>query len=101
MSRKFNTKKFIKDVLNDRYALVIGNEIIFDTKIEPTGDAYQYFLLKVNDNSNVQYGSCHEIDIVNFFFTKTRLSIGDYMTEIRNMDSQRVTIMYDVDYLLA
>ena len=32
MSRKFNTKKFIKDVLNDRYALVIGNEIIFDTK---------------------------------------------------------------------
>lgn len=24
MSRKFNTKKFIKDVLNDRYALVIG-----------------------------------------------------------------------------
>ena len=36
MSRKFNTKKFIKDVLNDRYALVIGNEIILDTKIEPT-----------------------------------------------------------------
>lgn len=35
MSRKFNTKKFIKDVLNDKYALVIGNEIIFDTK-EPT-----------------------------------------------------------------
>ena len=25
MSRKFNSKKFIKDVLNDRYALVIGN----------------------------------------------------------------------------
>ena len=36
MSRKFNTKKFIKDVLNDRYALVIGNEIILDTKIEPS-----------------------------------------------------------------
>ena len=26
MSRKFNTKKFIKDVLNDRYALFIGNQ---------------------------------------------------------------------------
>ena len=26
MSRKFNTKKFIKDVLNGRYALVIGND---------------------------------------------------------------------------
>ena len=36
MSRKFNTKKFIKDVLNDKYALVIGNEIILDSKIEPT-----------------------------------------------------------------
>ena len=36
MSRKFNTKKFIKDVLNDRYALVIGNEIILNTKIEPS-----------------------------------------------------------------
>ena len=39
MSRKFNTKKFIKKVvLNDKYALVIGNEIVFDTKVEPTGD---------------------------------------------------------------
>lgn len=36
MSRKFNTKKFIKDVLNDKYALVIGYEIVLDTKIEPT-----------------------------------------------------------------
>ena len=36
MSRKSNTKKFIKDVLNDRYSLVIGNEIILDSKVEPT-----------------------------------------------------------------
>ena len=41
MSRKFNTKKFIKDVLNDKYALVIGNEIILNTEIEPTGDVHQ------------------------------------------------------------
>lgn len=61
MSRKFNTKKFIKDVLNDKYALVIGNEIILDTKIEPTGDVHQYFLRKVNENSNVQYENYHEI----------------------------------------
>ena len=61
MSRKFNTKKFIKDVLNDRYALVVGNEIILDSKIEPTGDVHQYFLRKVNENSNVQYESYHEI----------------------------------------
>ena len=61
MSRKFNTKKFIKDVLNGRYALVIGNENILDTKIEPTGDVHQYFLRKVNDNSNVQYENYNEI----------------------------------------
>ena len=61
MSRKFNTKKFIKDVLNDKYALVIGNEIILDTKIEPTGDVHQYFLKKVNENSNVQFENYHEI----------------------------------------
>ena len=61
MSRKFNTKKFIKDVLNDKYALVVGNEIILDTKIEPTGDVHQYFLRKVNENSNVQYENYYEI----------------------------------------
>lgn len=61
MSRKFNTKKFIKDVLNDNYALVIGNEIILDNRIEPTGDIHQYFLKKVNENSNVQYENYNEI----------------------------------------
>ncbi len=61
MSRRFNIKKFIKDVLNDKYALVIGNEIILDTKIEPTGDVHQYFLRKVNETTNVQYENYHEI----------------------------------------
>ena len=46
MSRKFNTKKFIKDVLNDRYALVIGNEMILDAKIEPTEDVRAYFFIR-------------------------------------------------------
>lgn len=61
MSRKFNTKKFIKDVFNDKYALVIGNEIILDPKIEPTGDVHQFFLRKVNEVSNIQYESYDEI----------------------------------------
>lgn len=61
MSRKFNTKKFIKDVLNDKYALVVGNEIILDSKIEPTGDVHQYFLRKVNETSSVQYENYNEI----------------------------------------
>lgn len=61
MSRKFNTKKFIKDVLNDKYALVIGNEIILDTKIEPTGDVHHFFLKKVNENSSMPYKNYNEI----------------------------------------
>lgn len=61
MSRKFNTKKFIKDVLNDRYALVIGNEIVLDSKIESTGDVHQYLLRKVNENSSVHYENYSEI----------------------------------------
>lgn len=61
MSRRFNTKKFIKDVLNDKYALVIGNEILLDTKIEPTGDVHNYFLKKVNENSGVQYDDYYDI----------------------------------------
>lgn len=59
--RRFNTKKFIKDVLNDKYALVVGNEVILDSKIEPTHDVHQYILRKVNDNSNLQYENYHEI----------------------------------------
>ena len=61
MSRKFNTKKFIKDVLSDKYALVIGNEIILDSRIEPSGDVHEYLLRKVNENSNVQYEDYSEI----------------------------------------
>lgn len=61
MSRKFNTKKFIKDVLNDKYALVIGNETILDTILEPTGDVQQFLLRKVNETSNVQYENYNEI----------------------------------------
>ena len=37
MSRKFNTKKFIKDVLNDRYALVVGSDIIINLKDKADG----------------------------------------------------------------
>lgn len=60
MNRKFNTKKFIKNVLNDRYALVIGNYVL-DAKMESSGDVHQYFLRKVNEYSNVQYENYHEI----------------------------------------
>ena len=61
MSRRFNKKKFIKDVLNERYALVIGNEIILNPKIESTRDVQQFFLKKVNEFSNVEYQDYNEI----------------------------------------
>lgn len=61
MSRKFNTKKFIKDVLNDKYALVIGNEVILDAKVESTNDVHQFLLRKVNETSNVPFQQYNEI----------------------------------------
>lgn len=63
MSRKFNKKKFIKDVMANKYALVIGNEMILDNKIESTGDIHNYLLRKVNENSNVQYERFTEISL--------------------------------------
>lgn len=61
MSRRFNKKKFIKDVLNERYALVIGNEIILNPKVETTGDVQQFFLKKVNESSSIEYQNYNEI----------------------------------------
>lgn len=61
MIREFNTKNFIKEVLNDNYALVIGSEIILDKEIEPTGDVHQFFLRKVNETSPLQYKDYYEI----------------------------------------
>lgn len=61
MPRRFNMNKFIRDVLNDKYALVIGNEIILDEEVEPSHDVHQYFLRKVNEASAVEYSSYYDI----------------------------------------
>ena len=61
MPRRFNMNKFIKDVLNDRYALVIGNEIILDEKVEPSRDVHQYFLKTVNKTSAIEYTDYYDI----------------------------------------
>lgn len=58
---RFDYKKFIKDVLNAQYALVVGNEIILDEKLEPTRDVHQYFLRIINEKQSVQYENYHEI----------------------------------------
>ncbi|MBQ2099171.1 MAG: hypothetical protein II480_13400, partial [Bacteroidales bacterium] len=50
-------------MLNNKYALVIGNENILDPKIEPTRDVHQYLLRMVNENSRVQYDSYYDIAI--------------------------------------
>jgi hypothetical protein len=59
--RKFNINSFIKDILNNKYALIIGPEIILDTTIEPTGDIHQYFLNIVNKASGTSYSKYNEI----------------------------------------
>lgn len=61
MPRRFNMNKFIKDVLNDKYALVIGNEIILDEKVEPSRDVHQYFLNAVNKTSAIEYTDYYDI----------------------------------------
>ena len=55
MSRKFDTNKFINDVLNDKYALVVGNEIILNKDIEVSGDVHQFLLRKVNKIYGTKY----------------------------------------------
>lgn len=42
MKREFDTNKFIEDVLNDKYALVIGNEVLLDQSVEETHGVHQY-----------------------------------------------------------
>ena len=59
--RKFNQEKFIDDVLNDRYALVIGNEIILDKKVEPTGDVHNYLMRYVNEAFDESYANYYDI----------------------------------------
>lgn len=61
MPRRFNMNKFIKDVLNDKYALVIGNEIILDEKVEPSRDVHKYFLHKVKEASGAEYATYYDI----------------------------------------
>lgn len=61
MKRKFNLEKLLKDIFNDKYALVVGNEIILDSRIEPTGDVTEYILRRVNEEFNASYASYSEI----------------------------------------
>ena len=61
MERKFKIETFIQNVLCDKYALVVGNEIILDTKIESTGDVHNYFLKKVNELTNAHYSNYYDI----------------------------------------
>lgn len=96
MSRKFNTKKFIKDVLNDKYALVIGNEIILDSAIEPTGDVHQYLLRKVNENSNVQYENYNEIAM----YMDERINPVRQLVESGEIDFDEKTVSRELIALL-
>lgn len=61
MRREFEIEEFAKDVLQDKYALIVGNEILLDTKIEPSGDIHSYYLKIVNKFTESNYTNYHEI----------------------------------------
>lgn len=61
MPRRFNINKFIKDVFNDKYALIVGNEIILDDEVEPSRDVHKYFLSEVNKTSAIEYTNYYDI----------------------------------------
>ena len=64
LCRDFDMELFIKDVFNDDYALVIGNEVVLDTRVEPTGDVSQYLLRRVNEHFGTNYQRYNDIALM-------------------------------------
>lgn len=58
---KFNQERFIKEVFDNKYILIVGNEVILNTKVEPTGDVYQYLLRHINRSLHAKYKNFSEV----------------------------------------
>ena len=57
---EFNKEKFVDDVFNDEYILVIGNDVIMNKTVEETGDVNQYILKQLNYILKANYKDFNE-----------------------------------------
>lgn len=57
----FSKEKFIEDVFNGEYILVVGSEVIMDNSVEPTGDVNKYILRVLNKILNKNYKDFNDI----------------------------------------
>lgn len=58
---EFDKEKFVDDVFNGEYILVIGNEVMMDKSVEETGDVNQYILKQLNYVLKTNYKDFNEV----------------------------------------
>ena len=72
---KFSQEKFVEDVFNGDYILVVGSEVVMNRDVEPSGDVNSYILRALNDSLNRNYSSFNDMFV----------SHGDGIDPIRNL----------------
>lgn len=58
---EFDKEKFVDDVFNGEYILVIGNEVMMEKSVEETGDVNQYILKQLNCVLKTNYKDFNEV----------------------------------------
>jgi len=93
----FDMVKFIDEVFNNDYILVIGNGIILDTKVEPSGDINKYLLHSINQALGTNYKNFNELflhfneeidpirNLLSLEKFKKSMVIEDISKELRNL----------------
>lgn len=110
---EFNKEKFVDDVFNNEYILVIGNDVIMNKAVEETGDVNQYILKQLNyilkasykDFNEVILHSNHLIDPIRNLLNlrQFKYQLEDISEELREMlclKLFRVVITTTFDYYL-
>lgn len=57
----FNREKFVDDVFNGEYILVVGNEVVMDKNVEESGDVNLYILKQLNRVLKTNYKDFNEV----------------------------------------
>ena len=83
----FSKEKFVEDVFNDDYILVVGSEVIMNKEEEPTGDVKQYILRALNTSLGRNYKDFNEL----------LQHSGDGIDPIRNLLNSEADFSYDLN----